>query len=78
MATARFTYDSEIRIDAGGEDSDIAVIDGQVLGTVIEIPASQEWEPETYDLALQQAGWRRTSEWSSHDVSAEATVEAIQ
>jgi hypothetical protein len=41
---------------------------------VIGIPVSTEWEPEVYDAALLDAGWRRSGPWTGNDVNATAPV----
>jgi hypothetical protein len=74
-ATATFSYDYEIVIRAGQEDTDMFIApDGAVLATVIGIPVSTEWEPEVYDAALLDAGWRRSGPWTGNDVNATAPV----
>lgn len=74
--TARMTYDDQIIVQHDGEDTDFVLLpDGALIGAVIDCPASQEWEPEKYDQALRDAGWKRTGEWSSNDASATAPVE---
>lgn len=39
------------------EDTDIAVLDGDTVPTQIPVPVSEDWDPESIQQALANAGW---------------------